>query len=310
VQSVSGRVFFFHALDPRPWDAYPWCDETVGWVNIPDLTPADIEVDWKEFLDALPIGSVPWETRTETGRAVNLIARYADTGRADLLVIGTEGRTGLSRLLGSSVAEAVVSAASWPVLVLSPSGLGVAPAIAFFHKTKETCLWLKNRSQYSLDWSGAPGRLFRAGATGRARPLKKRRRHRRRSRRHEGRESEEGLLIEMLITGLAPGLHAVHLNSAGKCEPPAFTSAGGHFNPLKRKHGVQNSEGPHAGDLPDIYVNADAKGRYEVLVQSVTLAGASFRCWAETGRRSSFTHRRMITRPILPAIPASVSLAA
>jgi superoxide dismutase, Cu-Zn family len=85
------------------------------------------------------------------------------------------------------------------------------------------------------------------------------------------RETKDGLLIIVNAKGLPEGLHAVHIHSAGKCEGPAFTSAGGHFNPLDKKHGLTNPDGPHAGDLPDMYVNKDGAGRYEALMESMTL---------------------------------------
>ena len=85
------------------------------------------------------------------------------------------------------------------------------------------------------------------------------------------RQMKEGVSISLQITDLAPGLHAVHIHSVGKCEGPAFASAGGHFNPLNMKHGLKSADGPHAGDLPDLYVNKDGVGRYQVLVQNVTL---------------------------------------
>lgn len=85
------------------------------------------------------------------------------------------------------------------------------------------------------------------------------------------RQMKEGVSISIQITDLAPGLHAVHIHSVGKCEGPAFASAGGHFNPLNMKHGLKSPDGPHAGDLPDLYVNKDGVGRYQVLVQNVTL---------------------------------------
>ncbi len=68
-------------------------------------------------------------------------------------------------------------------------------------------------------------------------------------------EREGGVLITVNVKGLPQGLHAVHVHTVGKCDPPAFTSAGGHFNPLNKKHGFKNPDGPHAGDLPDMYVN-------------------------------------------------------
>jgi Cu-Zn family superoxide dismutase len=85
------------------------------------------------------------------------------------------------------------------------------------------------------------------------------------------RETQDGLLITINVKGLPQGLHAVHIHSVGKCEGPAFTSAGGHFNPLDKKHGLLNPEGHHAGDLPDLYVNKDGAGRYEALMESMTL---------------------------------------
>ena len=85
------------------------------------------------------------------------------------------------------------------------------------------------------------------------------------------RETKDGLLIIVNAKGLPEGLHAVHIHAVGKCEAPDFASAGGHFNPLNKKHGLKNPDGPHAGDLPDMYVNKDGVGRYEALMESVTL---------------------------------------
>ena len=56
------------------------------------------------------------------------------------------------------------------------------------------------------------------------------------------------------VWGLPPGFHGFHVHTVGKCEPPAFTSAGGHFNPTGASHG------DHAGDLPTLLVNEDGTG--------------------------------------------------
>ncbi len=85
------------------------------------------------------------------------------------------------------------------------------------------------------------------------------------------RATKEGVAISLRVNDLPPGLHAVHIHATGKCEGPAFASAGGHFNPGNMKHGLKNPDGPHAGDLPDLYVNKDGVGQYSVLVQNVTL---------------------------------------
>ena len=88
---------------------------------------------------------------------------------------------------------------------------------------------------------------------------------------HGLRQTKGGVVIALRLTALPRGLHAVHIHSTGKCEAPSFTSAGGHFNPLNMKHGLRNTDGPHAGDLWALYVNKDGVGCYEVLVQSISL---------------------------------------
>ena len=85
------------------------------------------------------------------------------------------------------------------------------------------------------------------------------------------RETKDGVLLVIDVRGLPEGLHAVHVHAVGKCEGPAFTSAGPHFNPLNKKHGLENAAGPHVGDLPDMYVEKNGIGRYEVLLDSITL---------------------------------------
>jgi Cu-Zn family superoxide dismutase len=100
----------------------------------------------------------------------------------------------------------------------------------------------------------------------------------------EFRQTKQGVLLSLRITGLPAGLHAVHIHATGKCEAPGFTSAGGHFNPLGAKHGLKNPDGPHAGDLPDLLVNKDGTGRYEVLTQSVTLGAGKHSILEGEGR--------------------------
>lgn len=83
-----------------------------------------------------------------------------------------------------------------------------------------------------------------------------------------------GVAIALDLAGLPPGEHALHFHETGVCEPP-FASAGGHLNPGARKHGLQNPDGPHAGDMVNFTVAADGTTRDTIVNARVTLgAGA------------------------------------
>lgn len=86
------------------------------------------------------------------------------------------------------------------------------------------------------------------------------------------RETMSGVLIKVDLTGAPVGEHAIHVHTTGKCDAPMFTTAGGHFAPGMTKHGLLAPGGPHAGDLPNIYVPADGKLSVEILEPNVTLA--------------------------------------
>jgi|SRR5688572_3949229 Cu-Zn family superoxide dismutase len=85
------------------------------------------------------------------------------------------------------------------------------------------------------------------------------------------RESSGGVTVDVNVKGLTPGLHAVHVHAVGRCDAPAFTSAGGHFNPAQKKHGYKSPEGAHAGDLPNMLVAKDGTGRFESFTDGMTL---------------------------------------
>jgi len=80
------------------------------------------------------------------------------------------------------------------------------------------------------------------------------------------------LRVLLEVQGLPPGTKGVHVHAVGTCEGPDFTSAGGHFNPDGRQHGALNHpRGPHAGDLPNITVGPDGRGRLESTTELMSL---------------------------------------
>lgn len=88
------------------------------------------------------------------------------------------------------------------------------------------------------------------------------------------RQSRAGVLIHLELTGLAPGTHAIHVHTVGKCEGD-FESAGAHFAPKGNAHGFLGGRGPHAGDLPNLFVPASGELVVDLTASSLSLADGS-----------------------------------
>jgi Cu-Zn family superoxide dismutase len=85
-------------------------------------------------------------------------------------------------------------------------------------------------------------------------------------------DGANGLQVSVAAKGLPAGTHGVHLHTTGRCDAPDFASAGGHWNPTARKHGRNNPDGAHHGDLPNIEIGPDGRGRLSFTVPSATLS--------------------------------------
>lgn len=83
--------------------------------------------------------------------------------------------------------------------------------------------------------------------------------------------------VRLTVRGFVPGTHGVHLHETGRCDAPAFTSAGPHWNPGGHQHGRLNPQGLHLGDLPNLQVQPNGAGRiaFDVPVPAGTAARAN-----------------------------------
>jgi Cu-Zn family superoxide dismutase len=82
-----------------------------------------------------------------------------------------------------------------------------------------------------------------------------------------------GVKVAITVSQLTAGEHGIHIHNAGKCEGPAFTSAGGHFNPTSAHHGVNNTQDPHphVGDLANLTVDQSGKAKATFTIAGATL---------------------------------------
>jgi Cu-Zn family superoxide dismutase len=83
--------------------------------------------------------------------------------------------------------------------------------------------------------------------------------------------------VEVSATNLTTGAHGIHFHAVGRCEggTTAFSTAGGHYNPTSREHGLQNPAGPHAGDAPNLAIGADGSGHFSFTTDRITLTPGS-----------------------------------
>ena len=93
----------------------------------------------------------------------------------------------------------------------------------------------------------------------------------------------KGVSIKLDLKNLPPGMHGIHVHAVAKCEGPAFTTAGGHLNPDMKHHGLDNPDGPHAGDMLNLTVAADGTAKTTIVAPGVTMGDGPNSIFANGG---------------------------
>jgi superoxide dismutase, Cu-Zn family len=86
-------------------------------------------------------------------------------------------------------------------------------------------------------------------------------------------QAGDSIRVRIEAVSMAQGAYGAHIHTTGRCDPPGFTTAGAHWNPTRVKHGKDNPQGMHKGDLPNLLVGTDGRGSFEYTIPNASISG-------------------------------------
>ncbi|MCA1057232.1 superoxide dismutase family protein [Rossellomorea aquimaris] len=105
-------------------------------------------------------------------------------------------------------------------------------------------------------------------------------------------ERADGVEVDLDLEGLPPGEHGIHFHEKGSCKRPDFVSAGNHFNPEDKMHGLLHPEGAHAGDLPNLIVEDDGTFKAKLMAPLVTMTKGKASLFTKDGTSLIITENK------------------
>jgi nucleotide-binding universal stress UspA family protein len=115
----QARLIFVHVIEPVA-QANIWPAEPVP-VELFLAEPQDLAPEWRAVTDQLPLSQIEWTSQTRKGEAAAEIVACARENSAELIIMGTHGRTGLLHALLGSVAERLARLSETPVMTVRPN---------------------------------------------------------------------------------------------------------------------------------------------------------------------------------------------
>lgn len=114
----SARLLVVHVIEPTPYVAGGEFGGAEIYMKLEDATKRNAQSSMSRLMQRLKKLKIKAESLLLRGAAHEQIVKAAKSKKADMIVIGTHGRTGLSKLFLGSVAGKVVSLATCPVMTV------------------------------------------------------------------------------------------------------------------------------------------------------------------------------------------------